>query len=97
MRRMRLPLTVFLIFVALIDIGAGFRLWRSGWPKRVTLESIQPGVARMDTAPIPFTGVDWVILALLVTFHVVLLYLVWRSWRSSPVRVGRNSGAQGAV
>lgn len=88
MHRLRLPLTAFLVVVALIDIGAGSHLWRSGWPKRVNLESIQPGVARIETTPIPFTGIDWLILALLIAFHVALLYLVWRAWRSLPSRTG---------
>jgi hypothetical protein len=86
MHRLRLPLTAFLVVVALIDIGGVSHLWRSGWPKRVSLESVQPGVARIETTSIPFTGVDWLILALLIIFHIALFYLLWRAWRHSPIR-----------
>jgi Flp pilus assembly protein CpaB len=86
MRRFRILLTAILgVFIA-IDGIVGYRLWESGWPRSIALTSQQKGVEQVQVTAVPFTGTDWLILILLVAFHALLCYLVWRAWRSSPVQ-----------
>ena len=91
MRRFRIAFTVILGVVVAIDAIVGYRLWASGWPKLIALTSPQEGVERVQVIALPFTGADWLVLILflilLIGFHVLLCYFVWRAWRSSPVRV----------
>jgi hypothetical protein len=86
MRRLKAPLTALLILFVLIDVLVGFRLFSSGWPKHVSLSDLKPGGAAIQVAPIPFTGADWLILIGAIVVHAVLFYLVWKAWRSPPVR-----------
>jgi hypothetical protein len=85
MRRLKVPLTALLIVFVLVDVVVGYRLWDSGWPKRVGLTADQKGIEHVQVVTIPFTGPDWLILALVVGIHAVLFYLVWKAWHSSPV------------
>jgi len=87
MHRLRIPLSVLLIVVVAVDSGVLYRLWNFGWPKRVNLTSPGPGVEQIHVLPVPFTGGDWLILALVIGAHAVLLYLTWRAWRSGPVHL----------
>jgi hypothetical protein len=87
MYRLKVPLTALFVVLVLVDIVGGFHLWESGWPKRVTFTSDQPGLEQVHVAHIPFTGVDWLILVLVISIHAVLFYLVWKAWRSRPVRL----------
>jgi hypothetical protein len=86
MRRLKLPVTILLFLLVLVDAVAGSHLWRSGWPKRVRLYDIKPGVAEIQVTPIPFTGSDWLILVAVIAIHAALVCLVWKAWRSSFVR-----------
>jgi hypothetical protein len=58
----------------------GYRLWDSGWPKRVAIMGDTSGGAHIQVAPIPFTAVDGCVLVVVVTIHAALVYLVWRAW-----------------
>lgn len=87
MRRFRMPLTVVLGFLIAIDLITGYRLWESGWPKSITLTSPERGVEQVQVVGVPFTGTDWVILILLIVAHAVMVYMVWKAWRSTQVRV----------
>jgi hypothetical protein len=82
---MKVTLGALGIVLVLVDVVVGYRLWNYGWPKRVTLTSVKPDVERIDVLRIPFTGFDWLILVLVLGFHAVLFYLVWKAWHSSPV------------
>ena len=86
MYRLKTLLTALLVVFVLVDIVGGYHLWDSGWPKRVSVTSDQTGVALVHVVPIPFTGIDWLILAFAVGFHAVLFCLVWKAWHASPVR-----------
>jgi hypothetical protein len=88
MRYLKVPLTASLIVVVLMDGVVGYRLWDSGWPKRIGLTSDQKGIEQVQVMPVPFTGLDWLILVTVIGVHVVLFYLVWRAWHSSRVRAG---------
>jgi hypothetical protein len=87
MRRMKIPLTVFLALLVLADAVVGVHLWNSGWPKRVSLSEAGSGTAEIHVIPIHFTGTDWLFLVMAIAFHAALLFLVWKAWRSSPVHV----------
>jgi hypothetical protein len=87
MRRLKGPLTALLVLVVLIDVVVGFRLLVSGWPKRVGLASVEKGVEQVQVTPIPFTGADWLVLLLVISVHAMVLYLTWKAWHSSSVRV----------
>jgi hypothetical protein len=85
MERLRAPLTALLTVVILVDAVIGYRLWASGWPKRVYLTSDQPGMEQIHVVPLHFAG-SWLILVLLIGLHGVLLYLVWKAWHVERVR-----------
>jgi hypothetical protein len=84
MYRLRIPLTVLLLFFALVDLIVGYRLFNSGWPKSIALTSTPGGSEQVQVLPIPVTNSDWIVLVLAVGIHALLLYLVWKAWRSSP-------------
>jgi hypothetical protein len=86
MGRLKAPLTAILGLFFAIDAIVGYRLWESGWPKHISLTSTQKGAEQVQVTWIPFTGSDWLILILVIGIHAFLCYLVWRAWRSSPVR-----------
>lgn len=86
MSRLKLPLTALLSIFVLVDLVAGYRLWDSGWPKRIALVGDQQGIEHVQVVTVPFTGQDWLILASVIGVPIVLLHLVWRAWHSSPVR-----------
>jgi hypothetical protein len=86
MRRLKMPLTALLIVFVLVDLVIGYRLWDSGWPKRIGLTADQKGIEQVHVMPIPFTGSDWLILVLVIGVHAVLFYLIWKAWHSSHVR-----------
>jgi hypothetical protein len=87
MYRLKVPLTTFVVIFVLVDMVGGFHMWESGWPKRITFTSDQPGIGQVHVARIPFTGFDWLILVLVISIHAVLFYLVWKGWRSQSVRL----------
>ena len=87
MRRLKVPLSVLFVLLVLVDAVVAFHVWKSGWPKRVSLSDVGPGVAQIQVAPIPFTGSDWLILAVVIAFHTVISYATWKAWRSGAVRV----------
>lgn len=76
-----------LVVLILTDALVGYRLWESGWPKHVILSSGPSGVEHVRVTQIPFTGTDWIILAVVIAIHAFLGYLVWKAWRSSPIQV----------
>jgi hypothetical protein len=86
MRRLKMPLTVLLSVIVLMDVIVGYRLWDSGWPKHINLTSDQKGIEQVQVTPIPFTGADWLILVLVISVHAVLFFLAWKAWHASPVR-----------
>jgi len=87
MRRFRIPLTVVLGLLLLVDLIVGYRLWESGWPKSIVLTSPREGVEQVQVVRVPFTGTDWLVLILLIGTHALMVYLVWKAWRSAPVRL----------
>jgi len=72
--------------LVLVDTVVGAHLWKSGWPKSVSVTDVRPGVAEIQVTLIRFTGADWLVLSMIVVLHAVLFFLVWKAWRSSPVR-----------
>jgi hypothetical protein len=86
MRRLKAPLTVIVFLLILVDAIAGFRIRQAGWPKRVSLSDVKPGVVKIHVVPIPFTASDGLILAATIAFHAILFYLVWKAWHASPAR-----------
>lgn len=84
MYRFRTLLTVILGLFLLVDMIVGYRLWESGWPKSISLTSPQNGVEQVEVLAVPFTVMDWLILIVLIGAHSVLMYSIWRAWRSSP-------------
>ncbi|HYK88341.1 MAG TPA: hypothetical protein VE398_06205 [Acidobacteriota bacterium] len=54
-------------------------LWMYGLPKKVTISSKGEGYL-VKAEPARFVSADWLILALLTALHLVLAYLIWRSW-----------------
>ena len=90
MRRLRVPFTALLLLFLLVDGLVLSRLWISGWPKRISLTG-ERDVARIQVIPISFTSTDWLILALLIGAHIVLLFLVWKTWH----RISAHGQSQG--
>lgn len=87
MRRLKVPLSVIIVLLVFVDAVVAIHLWTSGWPKRVSLSDVAPGVAKVQVALIPFTATDWLILAAVITFHAVISCATWKAWRSGGVRV----------
>ena len=92
MRRLKVPLTAILTMFVLIDLLVGYRLWDSGWPKRVHWTDAQNSIVYLAVERIPFTGIDWLILVLGVGVQVLLFYLVRKAWRASPMHSPALSG-----
>ncbi len=86
MRRLRVPLTVLLVFLIAVDALVGYRLWTSGWPIRLS-GTIEGEVAKIQVTPISFTASDWFILILVVSAHALLIFLISKAWGSGSVRV----------
>lgn len=87
MRRLKVPLTMLLTLFVAADVIVVYKLWQSGWPKRIGLTAVQNGIEEVQVMRIPFTGSDWFILVLVIAVHAFLCFMVWRAWRSAPVRV----------
>lgn len=87
MRRFRSLFTAILGLLIVIDAIMGYRLWESGGPKYIGLTSPRAGVEQIQVIAVPFTGQDWIILILLISVHALLCCLVWKAWRSDPVRL----------
>ena len=87
MRRLKVPLTMLLALFVAADLIVACKLWQSGWPKRIGLTAVQKGIEEVQVMRGPFTGSDWFILVLVIAVHAFLCFLVWRVWRSTPVRV----------
>jgi hypothetical protein len=85
MHRLKIPLTALLLMFALVDSIVGYRLFNSGWPKSIALTSAPMGTEQVHVLPIPFTNLDWAVLVLVFGIHVLLLYMLWKAWRSSPL------------
>jgi multisubunit Na+/H+ antiporter MnhB subunit len=81
MRRLRTLSTMLLGLLLLLDGVIAFRIWWYG-TKYVSMTD-----GRLSVESVPFTGMDWLILLLLVGVHAALIYAVWKAWRSAPVRV----------
>ena len=81
MRRFRLLLTLLLGLLLLFDGVTSFRLWWYG------LKYVCITDGRVTVESVPFSGTDSLILLLLAGLHGALIYAVWRTWRSAPVRV----------
>lgn len=81
MRRFKILLTALLVVFVLVDVIVGYRLWQSGWPKRVGLMGSANIVEHIQVTPVPFTGSDWLILGALILVHAFLCYAVWKAWR----------------
>jgi len=71
----------------LIDLVVVFKLYENGWPKRITAANVGPGTVSVKVAPIPFSILDWWILAAFIGLQLLLIYLAWR------LRAGRRRAA----
>ena len=78
MRALRAVVKFAFGLLLLFDLVIGFKLYANGWPKRVISTDVRPGVVSVKVIPIPFTGLDWWILAAFVGLHLLLIYFVWR-------------------
>ena len=83
MARFKLPLTLALALFLVVDLVVGLRLWSSGLPREIALDSPRPGVEQVRVMAIPFTSTDWLILAVVGVVHASLAFLVWKAWRTS--------------
>jgi hypothetical protein len=86
MRSLRFPLTALFLVLVLVDVVVGYKLWAFGWPTQINLTSSQTGVERAHVTAIPFTGSDYLIVALIIAVHAVLLYTMWKAWHPFSVR-----------
>jgi hypothetical protein len=87
-RRFRGILTTFLVLLMLFDSVIASQLRSHGLPTRMSLIDKGEGVMEVLVQPVPFSGLDWVILLALIGVHALLSYLVWTAWRGSRVRSG---------
>jgi hypothetical protein len=81
--RLKLPLTAILTIFVVIDAAVGYRIWALGWPKQVRWANDQNGIAYLAVDRVPFTGLDWLILAVIAGGQLLLFYLVWKCWHVS--------------
>lgn len=81
MRRFRTAFAVLLGLLLLFDGVMAFRIWWYG----LKYICVTDGPVSVESAP--FTGVDLLVLLLLVAIHAALMYGVWKARRSAPVRV----------
>lgn len=81
MRRYRTLFTVLLGLLLLFDGVTAFRVWWYG------LKYVFMTDGHLSVESVPFTGTDFLILLLLGALHAVLIYAVWKAWRSAPIHV----------
>jgi len=86
MWRFRALFTALLGLLLLFDGVTAFRLWWYGLPKNISMSG-EGETGRLLVESVPFTGLDWLVLLLVIGLHAVLFYGVWKAWRSKPVRV----------
>jgi hypothetical protein len=74
----RIPINIGLAVLLLIDVRLGVQAYTQGWPARVTLSEVRPGVEAVKVSRLPFTKVDvWILIALVGT-NILLVWLAWR-------------------
>lgn len=81
MRRFRVFLTFLLALLLLFDGVTAYRVWWYG------LQSVSITDGRVTVESVPFTATDSLVLLLLAGLHGVLIFAVWRAWRSVPICV----------
>lgn len=81
MRLVRLVLTVLLGMLVVMDAIVAARVAHSGWPKTL-LVTASNNAAQVEVVPVHFTASAWFFFGFYGVAQLVLLYLVWRSWRS---------------
>ena len=86
MHRFNLLLATIFGLLLLFDGVTVFRLWWYGIPMSISMTS-EGESFRLLVESVPFTGADLIILVLWLAVHVLLIYLVRKSWRSSQVSV----------
>ena len=74
-RKFRLRLAFTAILIVFIDFVLAIRLYLDGYPSRMFWEN-----GGFIVRQLPFTEIDWLISFAIVLFHVVLFFLLWRSW-----------------
>jgi hypothetical protein len=79
MRMIRVSATILGLPLLAFDALLALWLWRYGQPKDLSISSEKAGYL-VRAVPARFAGTDWLILALLLTLHCVLGYLIWRCW-----------------
>lgn len=82
MRALRGPLTALLGLVLVFDVLTVYRLWLYR-PWKTMVPSSEGPLGQLAVAA-TWTGLDFLILGLLVAFQIGLAHLVCRSWRSKP-------------
>ena len=81
MNYFKIPLTVLLFLVLAIEGSEAYRILVHGWPNHVEATGSDNAMI-IKVTPIPFTVTDWLILAGLFLLNVLLVYVVWRLWKS---------------
>jgi hypothetical protein len=81
MRRFRVFLTLLLALLLMFDGVTAFRVWWYG------LQSVSITDGRVAVESVPFSATDSLILLVLAGLHGVLVFAVWKAWRSTPIRV----------
>jgi hypothetical protein len=88
MHRVRFVLTVLVGILLVMDAIVAARVARSGWPKTLVIAASN-NAAQVQVLPAHFNASAWVLFGLYGIAHFALLYLVWRSWRSSTGTTNR--------
>jgi hypothetical protein len=82
-RRPIVPLTGLFIILVFVDSVVAYRVFNSGWPSTISLAPTPDGAEQVQVHPIPLTSATWFFLAFAIAIHVLLLYFIWKAWKSS--------------
>jgi hypothetical protein len=85
MRSLKFAFSAILVLLLLTDAVVVYRIRIYGWPQNITLTGVG-GIEHVRVSPVKFTSIDCLWMLMIVVVHVLFIYLVWRSWRPSPIR-----------
>jgi hypothetical protein len=80
----RIAIKTALVVLLLFDLVLAVQMYSHGWPSKLSLREVSPGVEAVNVSRLPFTSTDTWILAALIGTHVLLIYLAWHFRRRVP-------------